>query len=54
MLALVNAGNQQPKKPALSNPAGMIVGAVVAAVVAMIWQVVAHLGDRGRTGAAGR
>jgi hypothetical protein len=46
LLALVNAGNQHLKKPLLADPGGLIVGAVVAAVAAVIWQFVAHVGDR--------
>jgi hypothetical protein len=49
LLALVNAVNQHLKKPILSDTVGLIVGAVVAAVATVIWQVVAHLADRKRS-----
>lgn len=46
LLAALNAVNQHMKKPILSDPVGLITGAVVAAVATIIWQVVRHVADR--------
>lgn len=43
VVALVNAANQQMKKPLIDDAAGLIVGAVVAGVATVLWQVLTHI-----------
>lgn len=43
VLALVNAANQQMKEPLIDDAAGLIVGAVVAGVATVLWQVLTHI-----------
>jgi hypothetical protein len=47
VLALVNAANQQMKKPLIDDAAGLIVGAVVAGVATVLWQVLTHIARDG-------
>jgi hypothetical protein len=42
VLALGNAANQQMTKPLIADAAGLIVGAVVAGVATLFWQVLTH------------
>jgi len=42
VLALGNAVNQQMTKPLIADAAGLIVGAVVAVVATLLWQVLTH------------
>jgi hypothetical protein len=48
LLAALNAINTHMKEPLISDAAGLIVGAVIVGVAAVIWQLFIHVTDRKR------